>query len=598
MSTVEAGIAGRARSPEAKSVAPKVRAAEARHGLSVTSRSIVFLTLAGLLAAPVSAATYTLVTEPDQGLALIYNLITSAKSTLDMTMYELTDTEAEQLLAQSALAGVTVRLILDQNLEMSSNTAAYNYLSTHGVGVHWANPKYSATHQKTITVDGATTAIMTLNLTSQYYSTGRDFAVLEDDPIDIAAVQATFDADFVDSAITPANGDDLAWSPTNSQSAILNVINSAMRSLLVENEEMSDTNVINALLNAAGRGVLVQVAMTNTGNDYATEFNQLVAAGVGVHTYAATASLYIHAKVILADYGSPGAQVFIGSENFSSASLTKNRELGLTLSDPAILQSIEAPLTSDFKGGMPWMGSTPGSSATITGVDNAASSQSGLASGAWLTIFGTNLSAVTDNWTSSIINGQLPISLDGVTVTVGGQPAYTQYISPTQINAVAPNVGAGMVSVTVSGPDGATVAAMATSQTVQPAFFQWGAYAVATHLDFSPAVKNGAISETTLPAAPGETIILWGTGFGPAAPPVPIGAVVPSGPAYLAANPVTVTLGNTPATVYSAALAPGFAALYQIAIRIPDSLADGDYSIVATVSGANSPSNALLTVER
>ena len=373
---------------------------EERHGLSVTLRILGVLALTGCLAAPASVSTYTLITEPDQGLAPIYSLISSARRTLDMTMYEFTDTPAEQLLAQAAAAGVTVRVILDQNLEKSSNTDAYNYLSAHGVGVHWANPTYSATHQKTITADGATTAIMTLNLTSQYYSTDRDFAVLENDTNDIAAIEATFDADFADSAITPANGDDLAWT-TNSQSAILNVINSAQHSLLVENEEMSDTIVINALLNAAGRGVLVQVAMTNMGNDYATEFNQLVAAGVGVATYASTAPLYIHAKVILADYGRPGAQVFIGSENFSSASLTKNRELGLTLSDPAILESIEASLTSDFQGGMPWMGSTPGSGATITGVDNAASLQSGLAFGAWLTIFGTNLSPVTDNWTSS-----------------------------------------------------------------------------------------------------------------------------------------------------------------------------------------------------
>ena len=566
------------------------------HRLSVTARSIVFLVLAGLLAAPVSAATYTLVTEPDQGLALIYSLISSAKSTLDMTMYELTDTEAEQLLAQSASAGVTVRVILDQNLEKSSNTAAYNYLSAHGVGVHWANPKYSATHQKTITVDGATTAIMTLNLTSQYYSTSRDFAVLENDPNDVAAVQATFEADFVDGAITPANGDDLAWSPTNSQSAILNVINSARHSLLVENEEMSDTNVINALLNAAGRGVLVEVVMTNTGNDYATEFNQLVAAASGVHTYAATASLYIHAKVILADYGSPGAKVFIGSENFSSASLTKNRELGLTLSDPAILQSIEALLTSDFQGGMPWMGSMPGSSATITGVDNAASSQSGLASGAWLTIFGTNLSTVTDNWTSSIINGKLPTSLDGVSVTVGGQPAYPQYISPTQINAVAPNVAAGMVSVMVSGSDGTTVAAIAAAQTVQPAFLM-GRLRSRHAPGFQPGREERRYFGNHGAAAPGETIILGHRLRSGRSTCADRGhsAVRPGLPHR---QPVTVTLGNTPATVYSAALAPGFAALYQIVIRIPDSLADGDYPVVATVSGATSPSNVLLTVER
>lgn len=566
----------------------------------MTSRILSFLALTGCLACRAGTTTthiLTLVTEPDQGLAPIYNLISSAKSTLDMTMYELSDTQAQQLLAQAAASGVTVRVILDQNLEKSSNTAAYNYLNTHGVQSHWANPKYAATHQKTITVDGATTAIMTLNLTSQYYSTSRDFAVIENDPIDIAAIEATFDADFTNSAITPPNGDDLVWSPTNSQSAILSVINSAQHSLLVENEEMSDTNVVQALESAAKRGVVVQVAMTNTNNDYFAEFSQLVAAGVAVSTYVSSAALYIHAKVILADYGSDGAQVFVGSENFSNASLTENRELGLILSDPAIMQSVAATLTSDFIGGTPW-GTTPSDTPAITRVVNTASSQTGFATGAWLTIFGTNLSLVTDNWASFISGGALPTSLDGVTVTVGGQPAYLQYISPTQINAVAPDVGAGSVAVVLNGPSGSSNSTTAVAQTVQPAFFQWGNYAVATHQDYSDAVKNGTFSQTTVPAAPGEIITLWGTGFGPTTPPAPVGAEVPSDATYNTAYPVTVTVGTTPATVEGAALAPGFAALYQIAVQIPDSLADGDYPIVATVSGTPSSSSVLLTVQK
>jgi cardiolipin synthase A/B len=555
------------------------------------SHKLALLALAGCLVFDANASNYTLVTEPDQDLAPIYNLISSAKSTLDMTMYELTDTQVEQLLGQAASAGVTVRVILDQNLEKSSNTDAYNYLSAHGVAVHWANPTYSATHQKTITVDGATSAIMTLNLTAQYYASSRDFAVIENDPNDVAAIETTFAGDFANSAITPPVGDDLVWSPTNSQSAILSVINSAQHSLLTENEEMSDKNVVQALVNAVGRGVEVQVAMTNTGNDYASEFNQLVAAGAAVSTYASDASLYIHAKVILADYGSSGAQVFIGSENFSSASLTENRELGLIISDPLIMQGIETTLAGDFSRGVLWA-TTPSGARVV----NTASSQPGFASGAWLTIFGTNLAPFTDDWANTITGGTLPTSLDGVIVTVGGQPAYLQYISPTQINAVAPNVAAGNVSVVISTPDGAAITAMALAQLVEPAFFEWGNYAVATHQDYSYAAKEGTFSEATVPAAPGEVIILWGTGFGPTTPLAPVGIEAPSGTTYNTSSLVSVTLGGTAATVYGAALAPGFAALYQVAIQIPDSLADGDYLVVATISGAQSPANVMLTV--
>ena len=59
-----------------------------------------------------------------------------------------------------------------------------------------------------------------------------------------------------------------------------------------------------------------------------------------------------------------------------------------------------------------------------------------------------------------------------------------------------------------------------------------------------------------------------------------------------------MTLGSTQATIYGAALARGFAGLYQVAIQIPETLADGDYPVIATVSGAASPAAVLLTVQR
>lgn len=232
------------------------------------------------------------------------------------------------------------------------------------------------------------------------------------------------------------------------------------------------------------------------------------------------------------------------------------------------------------------------------GVVSGASFQSGIANGSWITIKGTNLSTVTDSWNDAIVNGALPTTLDGVKVTVGGEPAYIAYISLTQINAVAPTISAGSMPVTVTNSNGTSPVAMAEVQAAQPAFFQWGNYAVATTLTYSYAVKNGTFPGTTTTAAqPGSVIVLWGTGFGPTTPPAPVGFEVPATTTYNTANPVTVTVGGMPATVYGAALTPGYAGLYQVAIQIP-SLANGDYPIVATVPGAQSPSATLITVQQ
>jgi len=241
----------------------------------------------------------------------------------------------------------------------------------------------------------------------------------------------------------------------------------------------------------------------------------------------------------------------------------------------------------------------PGSISATSGVVNGASFQPGISPDSWITISGTNLSSTTDTWNNAIVKGALPTTLDGVSVMVGGEAAYIEYVSATQINAVAPSVPAGSVPVTVTNASGTSQAVMADVAAVSPAFFQWGNYAVATRQNFSLAVKNGTFAgTTTVPAAPGDVIILWGTGFGPTSPSAPAGVETPSTTTYNTATAVSVTVGGKPATVYGAALAPGYAGLYQVAIQIPASLANGDYPVVATINGAQSPSTTLITVQQ
>jgi uncharacterized protein (TIGR03437 family) len=232
-------------------------------------------------------------------------------------------------------------------------------------------------------------------------------------------------------------------------------------------------------------------------------------------------------------------------------------------------------------------------------VVNGASFTPGIVPNSWFTITGTNLSATTRTWDNAIVNGQLPTTLDGVSVTVGGKPAPVFFISPTQINAVAPDVGTGSMQVKVNtATGGESAAATVNSNTVDPAFFLWGGkYPVATRQDFTLAVKNGTLGAPTTPAKPGEVIILWGTGFGPTTPPAPFGVQIPAS-TFPTANPVKVSVGGTDAEFFGAAMAPGFAGLYQVAIRIPASAADGDLSIVATVNGAQSPASTVITIQK
>jgi phosphatidylserine/phosphatidylglycerophosphate/cardiolipin synthase-like enzyme len=171
---------------------------------------------------------------------------------------------------------------------------------------------------------------------------------------DVDAITRVFDADYAHTVITPSDGQDLVWSPTDAQQKLLAVIAGAGHSLRIYSEEMGDAAVENALIKAAKRGVSVQVCGENTSGEYDRAYARLARGGVHVSYYSSASGFYIHGKVIEADYGTSHGQVFIGSENFSRVSLNDNCELGLITSDRAVLSSIAGTFAGDFRNGRPF----------------------------------------------------------------------------------------------------------------------------------------------------------------------------------------------------------------------------------------------------
>lgn len=241
-----------------------------------------------------------------------------------------------------------------------------------------------------------------------------------------------------------------------------------------------------------------------------------------------------------------------------------------------------------------------GGAPTITLVENAAGFQPSIAAGSWVVIQGTNLSTITRTWRADdFVNGALPPQLDGVSAQINGKSAYVYYISPTQLNVQAPSDSAvGPVSVTVTNAAGASAPATVQLAAVSPAFFPWqGKYAVATRTDFSLVGLPGLLPGlTTVPAKPGDIILLWGTGFGATNPAFPAGQTVTGAPA-LVANP-TVTVGGVNADIVAAVLSPASAGLYLIAIRVPATATNGDLPVVAAIGGVQSPDGIFLTVQQ
>jgi uncharacterized protein (TIGR03437 family) len=236
----------------------------------------------------------------------------------------------------------------------------------------------------------------------------------------------------------------------------------------------------------------------------------------------------------------------------------------------------------------------------ITGVVNGASFLPGFESGSWVTVQGSNLSNTNPGrtWTSSeIIDGNLPTSLDGTSVTIDGKPAFVYYISPTQLNVQAPTDSAtGSVPVVVTNNGQPSAPFSAQLAAAAPAFFLYPgtSYAIAQHYPDYADVGNPNLISYTVAAHPGDVLILWATGFGATNPSTPAGVEVTGAPTVATAP--TITVGGVPVSVINAVLSPGSAGLYQIAIQLPASVPLGAVTIQASVGGAISPAGISIYV--
>lgn len=238
------------------------------------------------------------------------------------------------------------------------------------------------------------------------------------------------------------------------------------------------------------------------------------------------------------------------------------------------------------------------------GVANGASFAAGVVAGSWTSIFGQRLASGTKDWTGLIASdGSFPTSIDGVSVSINGQPAFINFISANQINVQAPGLTAtGPVSVTVTTPEGTSESVMANVAREQPGLFlftqapkRFPAVVRADGVFIAPAALFGS-AVTTVPARPGDTLLFFGTGFGPTTPSVPAGRVFSGAAALTDAANLRMTIGGVSVTPAFAGLSG--AGLYQFNVVVPASLTTGEHPVTMSINGVSIQSDVLLAVQR
>ena len=226
-----------------------------------------------------------------------------------------------------------------------------------------------------------------------------------------------------------------------------------------------------------------------------------------------------------------------------------------------------------------------------------------IAQGSYFTIygngFGGDASVCGASFQSCIWSPYpLPTQIQGasVSVTVGQNApvaAYLEFAAQlngfSQINAVLPSttpVGAGTLTVTYNGQTSAAVPVNVVASS-------FGAFTL-NEAGTGPGIITDANYVVVTPfhtVTPGQAVILWGTGLGPAPDPATEASAAPCLAGCDLRGPnlsVTVWVGNQqvqPANLIYAGRAPGFTAEDELVFYVPTNVTTGCHVGVAVQSG-------------
>jgi cardiolipin synthase len=293
----------------------------------------------------------SVIVEPDAGLAPIVDAISSARKSVWVEMYMLTQKSVINILEEDASRGIDVRVMLEPHPVGSGSVSpreTLDRLSAAGVKAQFTDPQFTLTHEKGMVIDNSTAYIMTSNFTNSALGSGtgmhnREYDIVDTNAQDVQAVADLFQNDWNHSTaqISDAN---LVVSPVNSRADFTSLIASARKTLIIEAEEMNDTQVEQAIVSAEQRGVRVQVILpepSGSSDSNHTGIDVIKQAGISVRE---DPRLYMHAKMMIID----GREAFVGSENISEQSLDQNRELGILISDNGVLNTLQQTFQTDW----------------------------------------------------------------------------------------------------------------------------------------------------------------------------------------------------------------------------------------------------------
>jgi cardiolipin synthase A/B len=285
-----------------------------------------------------------LYTQPDAGHQPLVDAIDTSKQEVLVEVYLLSDKQIIQALEDARSRGIDVKVMMEEHPfgGGSLNKKTKTQLDSSGILTEWSNPAFALTHEKSITIDGSETFILSQNLTATSFSKNREYDILDTIPQDVSEVRTIFIDDWERKSFTPPQNTSIIDSPDNSRAALTTLLTNATTSIDAESEDIDDTQLVYDLSQKAKTipvRLIVPTLQQLASNKNALD--TLVAAGVQVKTISTP---YMHAKMIVSD----GNKAYTGSINFSTQSMDRNRELGIIMTQPDNLELLENTFEKDW----------------------------------------------------------------------------------------------------------------------------------------------------------------------------------------------------------------------------------------------------------
>ncbi len=284
---------------------------------------------------------------PDQWETSIEDAIDSATTSLDVQMYLFTVSDIATHIISAHNRGVAVRVLTDAN-ESPNNASTTAMLTAAQVPNHLDPATFTYAHAKYLIIDKSTAVVLSGNFNyTAIDSTGgeRNYGIIDRDRQDISDLQRIYDTDWVSGPEPDLSCTRLIVSPVNSEQRIIDHVNSAHQTLDIEVLYLDSSDVRAAVVAAAQRGVAIRVLLADPADNPQNSETQTSFTNLGIPTKFLITN-YLHAKMIQAD-----GIALVGSENMSTTSLTRNREVGELIFEPDPADQIHAQYELDWAAG-------------------------------------------------------------------------------------------------------------------------------------------------------------------------------------------------------------------------------------------------------